>query len=155
MSYEDDTNIDYRLPSIKGSSATEALDRKLEVELFFFHAFLNVTESYNNCNSAVVLTSGADGRGNFDWDSSLKHYRAGKGLVGNLGKVGLSDIQLVADTLKIDLTKVIQDKSVGSIFLLGHSSLHSQMATDGFVNWNDAGRMVKDHLKNGIFANLG
>lgn len=155
MSYGTELDNNYHLPSILGTGAVESMERKMEEELIFRHTLLDVLRSYNTGSGAVILASGADGRGRYDWDSGLEHYRAGKRLASSLGEQGLGELRVVDNAEKVDLRDAVQDRDVASIFLLGHGSLHSWVATDGSVNWYDAGKMVTDHLKNGIFANLG
>lgn len=155
MSYASELDNNYHLPSILGTGAFESAERKMEEELIFKHTLLDVIGSYSTGNGVVILASGADGRGQYDWDTALAHYRAGKRLATKLGELGIADLQVVDMAEKVDLRDAVQDRDIASIFLLGHGSLHSWAATDGVVNWYDAGRMVTDHLKNGIFANLG
>ena len=152
LSYSDNN---YHLPSILGTGVLESAERMREEELKFRHDLLDVLGSYSTGNGGVILASGSDGRGRYDRDTAIEHYRAGVRLSYRLEELGLGNLQVVDCAEKADLREDIQDRGIASIFLIGHSTLHSWGATDGSVDWYDAGMMVTDHLKNGIFANLG
>jgi hypothetical protein len=113
---------------------------------------------------AVILSSSADGNGKYDFQTGLEHYqealRLRKYLEGNLvkrimGKLASQSSIIINDATREHLQNVIQDSDVASIYLLGHGTYHSTMLTDGSVNWYQAGMMVGDHQKSGVFANLG
>lgn len=144
----------YYLPSFNGPNI-EALETEQARELFSRYALLDALERYNMGTNTVVLSSGADGNGRSNRVTGHKLNIAAGTLVEEIQGLGFTETTVVTDAVKSDLQEVIRDETVANIFLLGHGSYHSWVATDGAIDWYDAGKMVGDHLKNGVFANLG
>ncbi len=145
----------YHLPSNLGTGRKEEAESQLAGELTVRHSILDITQSYNTGSDTQVLVSGSNGFGRYDRHSAIEHLSAGYKLASELGKLGCVGAEIVQDATSRDLQTAIQDTDIANIFLLGHGSLHSWVATDGAIEWFKAGKMVKDHLKNGVFANLG
>jgi hypothetical protein len=125
-------------------------------ELSMRHIIFDLSRRYNSGDRTAVLSSGANGYGRYDRNQSAELYLAARSLNMSLGKIGCRGAtEIVKNAGKSDLRDVITDKSVANVFLLGHGDYHSWVATDGAVDWYDAGRMVEGHLKKGVFANLG
>lgn len=148
-------NNNLHLPSILGSGRVEKIELERAKELSIRHVLLDVLNLYNSGNLTAVLSSGANGNGQFDSASSAELYLASQRLIESLGEIGCEGVELIRNAGRSDLQNVISDSSVANIFLLGHGSYHSWVATDGAINWYKAGNMVEGHLKNGVFANLG
>lgn len=145
----------YHEPSNEAPTFVERLEQRQEHELALKKLILAVGNMYNTGSDTVILTSAADGAGAVDVITSEQHQLAGHKLADNIHDRGFGRIALIPGATKEHLKNAVQSRNVANILLIGHGTYHSWMATDGPVDWYDAGKMAKDHLKDGTFANLG
>lgn len=112
---------------------------------------LKLRGKINKGNKTAILISNTNGSGIHSNLDHFYHFFAGlqyEQLCGRKAKIFDS-----ATSTK--LREVIQDSDFENIFLIGHASYHSWRASDKSVDWFSLALMTGDHLKKGIFANVG
>ncbi len=146
-----------KLPSIYGSSKIEEEESGLFREISFKHEVLKLCGRVNTEKLTAILCSNTDGYGRYSEVTHLENLDAGEFYAKTFrgDSLFLSKSRLFKNATSDDLYDVIQDPRFKNIFVIGHSTYHSWRASDMSVDWYDLGKSVKDHLKDGIFVNLG
>jgi hypothetical protein len=150
-----DQDNKYHLPSNKDSSRAQKLEEERFRELKFRQFVKGIRTKRNTGNQTVLLASGVDGRGEFDWSESDATALAAESLMNRLLLKGIQSGKIIRDAHRSDVRSAIVDPEVANIFLLGHASYHTWLTNDGPLDWYDLGNMTETHLKSGIFGNLG
>ena len=138
-----------KLPG-NNKTGIEEFERPRFKELLPKHLLLKALKLKNIGNKTAILCSNTDGHGIYSAEENKEFS-----LAGLVHYVKTENSILFMDATSKDLKKIIQDPEYKNIFLIGHSSYHSWCASDKPVDWYDVGKMVKFHLKKGIFANFG
>ena len=140
----------YVLPSNFGNCTEERRELGLARELAPKYLLLRALNLKNTGYRSAILSSNADGHGRFNADHALNFA-----LAGEFYASFVPGSTLITSAKSQNLEEAVQNTEVSNIFLIGHSSYHSWCASDKSVDWYDVGTMVQDHLKDGVFVNVG
>ncbi len=97
------------------------------------------------------MVSPTDGYGRYSQEDHVGNLEVGEKYKALFGETA----ELFDRASSGDLRWVIRDEDFAHIFVIGHANYHTWAASDRPIDWYDLGQMVGDHLKNGIFANVG
>jgi len=139
------------MPSILGSGLVEKLELELCRKILPKYLALKLTGRTNKGNKVALMISPTDGYGRYSYTEHSGNLKAGE----YYKDLFCRNVRLFDSASSEDLKEVIQNEDFAHIFVIGHANYHSWRASDKSVNWFDLGQMVKGHLKNGIFANIG
>ena len=139
------------LPSNFSDWAWEYSDDRKFQTLLPKYLRLKLWWKLNLWDSVAILISDTDGRWRFDLYDALGNLRAWLQHKDTIGK----NVELIMSATSHDLRDVLNDSGYSSVFTVGHSSYHSWRASNRSTDWSDVGNMMGDHLKSGVFANVG
>ena len=84
---------------------------------------------------------------------------SGDEIIGRWYRFSVLDIEkkslIIEKATSQDLERVISDRNVSNIIVIGHADYSTWEASDRTVSWVDVSEMTRNHLKRGFFAKLG
>ncbi len=129
------------------------LEEEKQVLKEFLPNYLRIKNSgkTNTGRKTAVLVSNVDGEGNPSEIENFENLLIVHFLFQNYN----GEKEVFFDATSDDLKKVVQNTGFESIYLIGHSTYSSWVASDREVTWKDLILMLNGHLKKGKFVVIG